>query len=135
MSKNPKDSFLKRLEGRHFVKRVYGKSFYELNSTAILYFRYSKAHKNQFFFGVESDDLLNHKDKNLFILFICETEEKHLREINEKELREILVLLSSPFISITLENNGTYSAKYSHIQSLEKLKNIFKILLSPLAKE
>jgi len=76
MSKNPKDSFLKRLEGRHLVKRVYGKSFYELNSTAILYFRFSKAHKNQFFFGVESDDLLNHKDKNLFILFICETDDK-----------------------------------------------------------
>src|SRR3990167_4366822 len=76
MSKNPKDLFLKRFEDKHTIKRIYGQSFYELNSTAILYFRFSKAHKNQFFFGVESDDLLNHKDKNLFILFICETDDK-----------------------------------------------------------
>lgn len=76
MPKNPKDSFLKRFEGRHSIKRVYGQSFYELNSTAILYFRYSKAHKNQFFFGVESDDVLRYKDNNLFILFICESEDE-----------------------------------------------------------
>lgn len=76
MAKNPKNSFLKRLEGRHTIKRVYGQSFYELNSTAILYFRYSKAHKNQFFFGVESDDVLVHQDRNLFILFICGTEDE-----------------------------------------------------------
>jgi hypothetical protein len=76
MPKNPKDSFLKRFEGRYSVRRVYGKSFYELNSTAILYFRYSKAHKNQFFYGVESDDVLRYKDSNLFILFICETEDE-----------------------------------------------------------
>ena len=76
MPKNPKALFLKRFEDRHTIKRVYGQSFYELNSTAILYFRYSKAHKSQFFFGVESDDVLRYKDNNLFILFICESEDE-----------------------------------------------------------
>src|SRR3990170_5756735 len=76
MSKNPKDLFLKRFEDKHTIKRIYGQSFYELNSSAILYFRFSKAHKNQFFFGVESDDLLKHKENNLFILFICEFDDQ-----------------------------------------------------------
>ena len=76
MPKNPKDLFLRRFEGRYSIRRVYGKSFYELNSIAILYFRYSKAHKSQFFYGVESDDVLRYKDSNLFILFICETEDE-----------------------------------------------------------
>ena len=76
MPKNPKESFLKRFEEKHTVKRLFGQSFYELNSTATLYFRYSKAHNDQYFFGVESDDVLKYKDKNLFILFICETDEQ-----------------------------------------------------------
>ena len=76
MSKNPKALFLKRFEDKHTIKRIYGQSFYELNSSAILYFRFSKAHKNQFFFGVESDDLLKHKENNLFILFICEFDDQ-----------------------------------------------------------
>lgn len=76
MSKNPKESFLKRFEEKHTIKKLFGQSFYELNSTATLYFRFSRAHKNTFFFGVESDDLFNYKDKNLFILFICENEEE-----------------------------------------------------------
>ncbi len=76
MSKNPRDLFLKRFEGRQVVKRIYGQSFYELNSTAILYFRYSKAHGQQFFFGVESDDVSRYKDNNLFVLFICENEDE-----------------------------------------------------------
>lgn len=76
MPKNPKEAFLKRFEEKHTVKRLFGQSFYELNSTATLYFRFSKAHKNQFFFGVESDDLFRYKDKNLFLLFICETDEE-----------------------------------------------------------
>jgi hypothetical protein len=76
MPKNPKDSFLKRFQDRHTIRRVYGQSFYELNSTAILYFRFSRSHKNQFFFGVESDDVSRYKDSNLFILFICEIEDE-----------------------------------------------------------
>ncbi len=76
MPKNPKDLFLKRFEDKHTVKRIYGQSFYELNSSAILYFRFSRAHKDHFFFGVESDDLLKQKDKNLFILFICESDDQ-----------------------------------------------------------
>jgi hypothetical protein len=76
MSKNPKESFLKRFEEKHTIKRIFGQSFYELNSTATLYFRFSKAHRNQFFFGVESDDLLNYKDKNLFLLFICDNDDE-----------------------------------------------------------
>lgn len=76
MRKNPKESFLKRFEERHTIKRIFGQSFYELNSTAILYFRYSKAHNDQFFYGVESNDLSAYRDKNLFILFICETEDQ-----------------------------------------------------------
>jgi hypothetical protein len=76
MPKNPKEAFLKRFEEKHTIKRLFGQSFYELNSTATLYFRFSKAHRNQFFFGVESDDLLQYKDKNLFLLFICETDEE-----------------------------------------------------------
>lgn len=62
-AKNPKDLFLKRFEDKHTVKRIYGQSFYELNSSAILYFRFSRAHKDRFFFGVESDDLLKQKTK------------------------------------------------------------------------
>ncbi len=65
MPKNPKDLFLKRLEDTHTVQRIYGQGFYELNSSAILYFRFSRAHKNKFFFEVESDDVLRYKDKNL----------------------------------------------------------------------
>lgn len=76
MPKNPKEAFLKRFEEKHIVRRLFGQSFYELNSTATLYFRYSKAHNDQYFFGVESDDVLKYKDKNLFILFICETDEQ-----------------------------------------------------------
>ncbi|MBM4054879.1 MAG: hypothetical protein FJ264_09480 [Planctomycetes bacterium] len=64
-----------------------------------------------------------------------ESEAKQLSEIKEEELHEILDFLSSPLISITQKNNGTFTSKYSHIQSLEKLKNILKVLLTPLTKE
>jgi len=76
MPKNPKQAFLKRFEEKYTVRRLFGQSFYELNSTATLYFRYSKAHNDQYFFGVESDDVLRYKDENLFILFICGTDEQ-----------------------------------------------------------
>jgi len=80
MPKNPKDQLLKLFEGKHAIRKIFGQSFYELNSISVLYFRFSKAHKKakniQFFFGVESDDLHKFKNKNLFILFICESEDE-----------------------------------------------------------
>lgn len=104
MPKNPKDSFLKRFEDKHTVKRIYGQSFYELNSSAILYFRFSRAHKNQFFFGVESDDLLEYKEKNLFILFICESDE------------QIIVIPVEDFLDM--------------IEGTEPISNQWKVLIS-----
>lgn len=119
MPKNPKESFLKRFEEKHTIKRLFGQSFYELNSTATLYFRFSKAHRNQFFFGVESDDLLNYKDKNLFILFICETDD------------EIIVLPVEDFLTMV---EGTKPISNQWKVSIFREKDNFSLRISGKGK-
>ncbi len=64
-----------------------------------------------------------------------EAEQKEQREIREEELKEILKVLSSPLFSIVKESNGTFSSRYLHLQTVEKLKNAIKELLSPNEKE
>ena len=64
-----------------------------------------------------------------------EAEQKKLREIREEELKEILSVLSSPIFSIVKKSNGIFSSRYSHLQTVEKLKNTIKELLSPNEKE
>ena len=64
-----------------------------------------------------------------------EAEEKGKPQINEVELSEILVFLCSPVPSLATRIDGNYSLKYSQNQSVEKLKQIFRVLVSPSAKE
>jgi len=64
-----------------------------------------------------------------------ESEEKHQREISDQKLREILDLLSSPLFSIVERRDDSYSSRYTHLQSIEKIKNALKELLSPNYKE
>ena len=60
-----------------------------------------------------------------------ESEQKEQIEIKEEELKEILNLLLSPILSIVEKSNGTFSLRYSYLQTVEKLKNVIKELLSP----
>ena len=60
-----------------------------------------------------------------------ESEQKEQIEIKEEELKEILNLLLSPILSIVEKSNGTFSLRYSYLQTIEKLKNVIKELLSP----
>jgi hypothetical protein len=128
MPKNPKDLFLKRFEDKFSVQRIYGQSFYELNSSAILYFRYSKAHKNQFFFGVESDDLQKYTEKNLFILFICEYDDQIVSIPIEdfKEMIEGTEPISNQWkILITKEKEqNTYTLRISGKGKYDVTKNL-----------
>lgn len=64
-----------------------------------------------------------------------ESEQKHQREISEQELVGILDLLSSPIFSIVDKQNGAYSSRYSNLQSVDRIKNLLKELLSPNSKE
>ncbi len=54
------------------IRRLHPQSFYELGSRAIVYFRYSKRlPRDQYFYGVEVDDLGRYSEENAFLLFIC----------------------------------------------------------------
>lgn len=68
----PKSQLIERLSNYYELTPLAGQSFYMLNSKAIVYFRYSKQHKNDtYFFGVEADDLARFQEQNTFIVFIC----------------------------------------------------------------
>lgn len=54
---------------------------------------------------------------------------------DEAELADILSLLSSPLLSIIVKADGNYSSRYSHAQSIERLKQLFSVLIWPSRKE
>jgi hypothetical protein len=64
-----------------------------------------------------------------------ESEQKHQKEISEQELENILNLLASPLFSIVQKKDDVYLSRYTHLQSIEKIKNTLKELLSPNNKE
>jgi uncharacterized membrane protein len=64
-----------------------------------------------------------------------ESEQKQQKEISEQELVTILNLLASPLFSIVQKKDDVYLSRYTHLQSVEKIKNTLKELLSPNSKE
>lgn len=88
MTEKPKLVLLKFLQQYYDAERLYGQSFYALNSKSVIYFRYSKRLRDSYFFGVETDDLGRYESRNTFILFICGDE------------RRVIVLPVQDFLSI-----------------------------------
>lgn len=54
---------------------------------------------------------------------------------DETELTEILSLLSSSVLSLVTKSEGNYASRYSRTQSVERLKQIFGVMISPSPKE
>jgi hypothetical protein len=105
MSTKPKKQLLEKLSNYYDLTQVAGQSFYLLNSKAIVYFRYSKQHKNDsYFFGVEADDLLRFQEQNTFIIFICGDSER------------TIILSSKDFLSM--------------VQGSEPISNQWKIFIN-----
>jgi hypothetical protein len=105
MSTKPKNQLLERLRNYYDLTPIAGQSFYMLNSKAIVYFRYSKQHRNNtYFFGVEADDLSRFQEQNTFIIFICGDAER------------TLILASTDFLNM--------------VQGTKPISNQWKILIT-----
>ncbi len=71
MTFDPKAQVIELLKRHHEVSKLRGQSIFSVNSRAIAYIRFSKRHKNEYYFGVGEKEFSAIKDKNSFILFIC----------------------------------------------------------------